>query len=113
MADRRARGGWATLRGAAVPALMSGLDYDILGGVACTDAPLRVTHPPRARRAAGCARAEVLGTAHRGSRARRAGDSVLATGPGPPARREQQVPMPRRAGGPRCAAPVRPRLLAS
>ena len=44
------RAGGATLRAAAAPALMSGPDYYILGGVACTDAPLRVTHPPRARR---------------------------------------------------------------
>ena len=46
----------------------------------------------------------MLGAARRGSRARRVGDSVLATGPGRPARREQQVPMPRRARGPRRAA---------
>jgi len=32
------------------------------------------------------------------------GDSVLATGPGRPAPRKQQVPMPRRACGPRRAA---------
>src|SRR6185436_9970599 len=77
-------GGRATLRATAVPALMSGLDYNILGGMACTDAALRVTHPPRARRATARARVKMLGAAHWGSRARRVGDSVLATGPVPP-----------------------------
>jgi len=42
------------------------------------------------------AKSRDAGAAHRGSRARRVGDSVLATGPGRSAPREQQVPMPRR-----------------
>src|SRR6188508_2996566 len=99
IADRGSHGGWATLRATAVPALMSGLDYNILGGVACTDAALRVTHPPRDPRATGDARAEfaraaMLGAARRGSRARRVGDSVLATGPGPPARESSKYQCP-------------------
>jgi len=49
-----------------VPALISGFDYNILGGLACTDAALQVTHPPRDPRPTEGARAEMLGAADRG-----------------------------------------------
>src|SRR5262245_1033924 len=47
IADRGSRGGRGDPPGRSEPARMSGLDYNILGGVACSNAPLRVTHPPR------------------------------------------------------------------
>ncbi len=50
LADRCAAGGRGSLRGAAVPALVSGLGYYIRGGVACTDAPLRLPRLPADRR---------------------------------------------------------------
>src|SRR3954469_13973678 len=86
---------------------MSGPDYNIRGGVACTDAPLRVTHPPRPRRATVCVRVETPGgAAHWGSHARR-GRLGTCHRTRDPTTREQQVPMPRWACDPQCAAPMR------